>query len=269
VNLFKFQPGDSVFHRLDPRVKLLLVLSVSISIFTVNNLVMAAGAFLSLLLIWKVCGLPLRNLAKMFRVLIFLFVFITAVQAFFFPGRIIIIPLGTYSLTLEGILHGVMISLRVSILLSMIPLLTLTTETEDMVLGLVKVKLPYKYAYMATTALNMVPTFTEEYEAIKNAQLLRACTIFEEGKFKDKLRGYPSLVVPLVIGAMRRAQSMGVAMDARSFAVTKRRTYIRELVWQKRDTIGCILVVAAVCAMIVGNSLLNQSGIGVYAAYFA
>lgn len=274
MSTFQFCPGDSIFHKLDPRVKLLLILSVSIAIFSVSNLVVVSALFVVVFLVWLFCKLPIRNLAKMFKILIPFFIFLILIQALWYPGKYILVQplipaavpvIGGYGqISLDGILHGVMICLRLSVLMNLIPLLTTTTEIEAIVLGLVQTGLPYKFAYMATTAMNMVPTFVEEMNTIKNAQLLRACTVFEEGNLAQKIKAYPALIVPLVIGAMRRAQSMGIAMDARSFAVYKERTYINELVWHKKDTVALCMVILAVAGMIALNIVLNRLQIGVY-----
>lgn len=276
MNTFSYNPGDSLFHRLDPRTKLFLLLSVSIAIFSVTNLFLVAFMLLGVLLTWVFSGLPIKNLTGMFKVLIPFFVFLTLVQALWYPGKIIlvqplfpeVIPLigGYGQITLDGILHGIMIAIRMAVLMSLIPILTSTSEVEDIVLGLVKIGLPYKYAYMATTAMNMVPTFIDETNVIKNAQLLRACTAFEEGGFKEKMTAYPALIIPLVIGAMRRAQSLGVAMDARSFGVKKTRTYISDLHWETKDTIALVSIAFLVVGMVAFNIILNNLGIGIFEA---
>jgi energy-coupling factor transport system permease protein len=59
-----------------------------------------------------------------------------------------------------------------------------------------------------------------------NAQRLRGFTAFDRGRLFQKMKAFPTLVVPLVMGAMRRATLMGVAMDSRAFGSDKRRSYI-------------------------------------------
>jgi len=274
MNTFSYSPGESLFHRLDPRVKLFLLLLVSIVIFSVKNLFVVAVLLVLVMFTWTISKLPIKNLLGMFKILIPFFIFLILVQALWYPGKMIlvqplipeVIPLiGGYGhITLDGIFHGVMIATRMAVLMSLIPILTSTSEVEDIVLGLVKVGLPYKYAYMATTAMNMVPTFLDETTAVKNAQLLRGCTVFEEGKFKEKILAYPALLIPLVIGAMRRAHSMGVAMDARSFGIRKTRTYIGELYWGNKDTIAIVVIVLMVVIMLVSNTIMNNMGIGIF-----
>lgn len=43
------------------------------------------------------------------------------------------------------------------------------------------------------------------------------------------------LAVPLVVGAMRKAQMMGVSMDSRAFGCTKTRTYREDITFARSD----------------------------------
>jgi energy-coupling factor transport system permease protein len=68
---------------------------------------------------------------------------------------------------------------------------------------------------------------------------------FEKRKKKKKMKAYPGIVVPLVLNAMRKAQTASIAMDSRGFGVYKTRTWLEKSVMKKRDylflTTGIIL----------------------------
>ena len=119
----------------------------------------------------------------------------------------------------------------------MLPLISFTTPVQNFALGMVKIGLPYTLAYTMTTALNLVPLLQTETQVIVDAQKLRAMQTFEKGKLGEKLRAYPALVTPLVIGSMRRAQLMAVAMDSRAFGATKKRTYMEDITMDAVDWI--------------------------------
>jgi energy-coupling factor transport system permease protein len=117
--------------------------------------------------------------------------------------------------------------------------------------------LPYKLAYTLTTALNLVPILQTETGVIVDAQKLRAMQTFEKGKIGEKMRAYPALVTPLVIGSMRRAQLMAVAMDSRAFGASKSRTYLEDISLHFKDwafLIGSILFSAGV---VMASSMLK------------
>ena len=116
-----------------------------------------------------------------------------------------------------------------------LPCPDVTTTIEELALAMVKMGLSYKVAFTATTALNQLPILRSDILSIMNAQKLRGFTVFDTGKWYQKLKAFPTLVVPLVMGAMRRATLMGVAMDSRAFGSDTKRTYIMTIKTGPKD----------------------------------
>jgi energy-coupling factor transport system permease protein len=237
--LIQYVPGDTLFHRLDPRAKIVFMLLMAGLVLVVQRVWLAAVIWLTLLLLWRVARLPLRTLTDMGKALAGLALFLLVVQALFYPGEtslvypIIPTPVpvigGIGRITLEGVLFAVLVILRLLAVVLILPLVSLTTPIHLLTLGLVRLGLPYRVAYAMTTAINLIPVLQSEANVIADAQRLRAMQVFEKGRFWEKLRSYPALVTPLVIGAMRRAQLIAVAMDSRAFGAGKDRTYIQEI----------------------------------------
>lgn len=245
--LIEYYPGDSILHRLDPRVKIILLLLVTIMIFIVDNFIVLGILFFTMAVFWAIADLPLKMISTYVKFFMSLFVFLILLQSIFYAGETIIleplipepIPLlgGMGNITWEGILFGLLICLRVLTLISFLPLVTFTTPVEKLALSMIKMGVPYKIAFTMTTAINQLPILQAEITSIMNAQKLRGFTVFEEGSLFEKLKAYPALVVPLVIGAMRRSRMMGVAMDSRAFGAREERTYIEDIFMNKTDKI--------------------------------
>ena len=255
--------GKSFMHRLDPRVKIISLLIFGVFIFTTKNFIVISGLFGLVLVLWINAKIPISRITGMLKLLIPLMAMVAIMQAIFQPGEIIIIkplipkavPLigGLGHITWEGVRYGLILAYRLVTLILVMPLFTLTTDINSMSLGFVKLGLPYQVAYMATTALNMIPSLTEQVKTIMDAQKLRGSTVFEEGSLKDKLLAYPALVVPMVIGAMKKAMLIGVAMDARAFACDKKRTFVEVLHFRTKDGIA----MAVFLLYIVGLTVVN------------
>jgi energy-coupling factor transport system permease protein len=263
--LIQYVAGDSFFHRLDPRTKILFMLLVSSVVFVIQRIGLAAVVLLSLLLLWRAARLPATMLKDVSKALAGITIFLFVVQALFYPGETSLIypiiprevPLigGIGRITLEGILFAVLIALRLFSMVLILPLVSLTTPVQLLTLGLVRLGLPYRLASAMTTAINLIPVLQTEANVIVDAQRLRAMRVFEEGRFWDKLRSYPALVTPLVIGAMRRAQLIAVAMDSRAFGASKTRTYVQDIHMQATDWV--FLVATVLCtALVAGFSWL-------------
>jgi energy-coupling factor transport system permease protein len=68
-----------------------------------------------------------------------------------------------------------------------------------------------------------------------DAQRLRGAAAFEKGTVRQKLKAYRSLAIPLVLGAMRKAQYAGIAMDSRAFGAYRTRTWLTEIKMKRED----------------------------------
>ena len=262
-SLVAYYPGKSLIHTLDPRVKIVFMVIASTSIFTVQKIYIAAAILVVMFLLWMVARLPWSVLWGLIKTLLPIIGFLFLVQAVFYPGAtplvrpLIPIGSGIGQITLEGILFAVLLALRLVAMIIMLPLVSFTTPVQKFALGLVRMGMPYRLAFTTTTALNMVPILQAETGVIVDAQRLRAMQSFEKGKLGEKLRAYPALVTPLVIGSMRRAQLMAVAMDSRAFGASKTRTYMEDIHKQGRDWVFLVISILLVVAVSLASALLH------------
>lgn len=262
-SLIAYYPGDTFIHRLDPRAKIIFMVIVSTSIFMVQKIYIAGFILLVMVLLWILARLPASVLWGFMKILLPIIGFLFVVQAIFYPGTtplikpLIPIGKGIGQITLEGILFAVLLALRLMAMIIMLPLVSFTTPVQNFALGMVKMGLPYKLAYTLTTALNLVPILQTETGVIVDAQRLRAMQTFEKGKLGEKLRAYPALVTPLVIGSMRRAQLMAVAMDSRAFGASKKRTYLEDITLHFKDWVFLIGSILFSVGVVMASSLLK------------
>ena len=248
-----------LIYKLDPRTKILLVSLFAVLVFVVDKLPSAA-ALLLFLLVLRIAGkVPFRG-GKSAAYLSLLAAFMVILQILFGPGENYILkplfppsfPLigGWGSLKRDGLILGLVIACRLTALVILMPLLTATTAPEKIACGLASLRLNYRIAFIITTAFNLIPLFEEEGRLIMDAQKLRGMRVFEKRSFWAKLKAYPGIVVPLVLGAMRKAQAASVAMDARAFGVYGKRTWLDKPVMKTADYI-CIAVCVVFSAVLL------------------
>ena len=263
----QYIPGATFLHRLDPRSKIIFTLLITLLIFIIQDLLVAGAVLLILVLFWAVARLPFSAIAELGKAAIGVIGFLFVVQALLYPGETALIqpivprfiPLigGIGRVTLEGILFALLLALRLLAMIIVLPLISMTTPIHVFTLGLVRLGLPYRLAYTMTTALNLIPILQAEANVIVDAQRLRAFQVFEKGRFLDKLKAYPSLVTPLIIGAMRRAQLAAVAMDSRAFGASENRTYIQDIRMRPRDWAFIAFSVLCAAAAASANFLIR------------
>lgn len=264
-SLIECYSGQSLFHRLDPRVKIIFLLLFTTVIFIIQHIYLALVVLLTVIALWCVAGLPLRSMSGYFKMLGGILVFLFVVQATLYPGEVILIdpiipssvPLigGKGNITEEGILFGFFITTRLLTMVSILPLVSMTTPIDRLALGLVRLRLPYQLAYMITTALNLVPVLKAEAGVIMDAQRLRAFRTFEKGNPVAKMKAYPLLVTPLVIGAMHRAKLVAIAMESRGFGAKGERVYIEDIAMKPSDWVFIALTVLYCLVVLLANFL--------------
>jgi len=226
-----------LLDKIDPRSKLLFVFLLSFPVFLIDKIPAAVCLLLSLLVFRIAAKIPFRGIRHI-RNLSLLAVFIILMQTLLGAGeKFIVKPLfppsfpllgGSGSLKWEGLLFGLVIVCRLFALLLILPVLTETTPLEKIARSLCSFGFNYRTAFIFTAAFNMIPLFEEEGRLLMDAQRLRGARVFEKRSSFAKLKAYPGLVVPLVLGAMKKANSSSVAMDSRAFGVYKTRTWLEK-----------------------------------------
>jgi len=53
-----YYPGDSLFHKLDPRVKIIMLLCITLIIFILDDPIVITGVLLAMIAIWFYVRLP-------------------------------------------------------------------------------------------------------------------------------------------------------------------------------------------------------------------
>jgi energy-coupling factor transport system permease protein len=239
-----------VIYKIDTRIKIALTLLFTVLVFIVDKLPAAVLLLLSFLAVRLAGKIPIRGIKS----LVFLFLlaaFIILMQTIFGPGENYIVkplfppsfPLlgGFGSLKWEGFVFGITIACRLLALMFLLPILTETTPPYGIACGLASFGINYRAAFIITTAFNLIPLFEEEGRAIMDAQKLRGMSLFERRSFLAKMKAYPRLVVPLVLGAMRKAQVSSAAMDSRAFGVYKTRTWLDKPAMKVHDYL-CLVI---------------------------
>ena len=96
----------------------------------------------------------------------------------------------------EGLLFGLSVCCRLLIPMLAFQLVFMTSEPTDIVLGLVRIGIPYRVAFLFSTTFRFVPLLFQELEGMKEAQRLRGIDLDGIGMVR-KLVALARLLVPL------------------------------------------------------------------------
>lgn len=241
ITIGQYFPGDSIIHKLDPRIKIIIVGLFIASLFFIDSFFPYIFILFFIGTVIKVANLPVKFILKGLKPLMFIIFITLAINVFMTKGEVLF-EIGPLAVTKEGLSTAVFMALRLIFLITGTSLLTLTTSPIALTDGIEKLLSPFKkvglpaheLAMMMTIALRFIPTLLEETDKIMKAQMARGAD-FESGNILSRAKNLVPLLVPLFINAFRRADELATAMEARCYRGGDHRTRLNELKLKKSD----------------------------------
>ena len=162
------------------------------------------------------------------------------------------------TITLGGLQRAIFMMARILMLITGTFLLTYTTSPISLTDGLEallnplkKIKVPvHELSMMMCIALRFIPTLIEETDKIMCAQKARGAD-FENGSLMERAKALVPILVPLFIGAFRRADELATAMECRCYQGGEGRTKMKLLRYHREDFFS-FGIGAALIALVVG-----------------
>ena len=252
-NATSYNPRITPVHRIDARVKIVLVVAYSIALFFVQTwsglglfaIVLALAVAASRLRLLE-C---IRQLIPLLLILSFTLIAnsfsfdvssaaelygIGAVSSGVFQEMQPVALIGTFGFVPAGFARGCFYVLRIAFLLCASLVLVTTTSTSELshairrfLVPLERFGLPvHDIATTISIALRFIPVTVDEFNAVRMAQASRGAD-FEGGGLIGKLKMWGTVLIPMFVGLFRRAERLATAMDARCYGMGKT-TYLNQ-----------------------------------------
>ena len=242
ITLGQFFPGSSFIHRLDPRTKLIMLVVYIVALFVAVSWISYAVIFFFLALCVVVSRIPLKNLLRGMKPLLIILILTGLLNLFLTDGKTVWLQFWVITITKEGVVRAVLMLARIMMLVSGTFLLTYTTSPialtdglESLLSPLKKIKLPvHELSMMMCIALRFIPTLIEETDKIMSAQKARGAD-FETGNILKRVKALVPILIPLFIGAFRRADELATAMECRCYHGGEGRTKMKLLRYSRWD----------------------------------
>ncbi len=239
ITLGQYFPGNSLIHRMDPRMKVLLTLVFIVFIFIATNFQGLGLMILMMVTVLRLSEVPLRQYLKSLKAVLFIVAFTFVLNLFYGGGPTVWqcrFPHFTMRITEGGISNAVFVAVRIFSLILFSSVLTFTTSPTQLTDAMERLMKPLKVfhvkvheiAMMMTIALRFVPTLLEETDKIMNAQKARGADL-ESGGFMQRVKSLIPILIPLFVSSFRRAYDLAMAMECRCYHGGEGRTKMKQL----------------------------------------
>ncbi|MBD3187814.1 hypothetical protein GF325_13345 [Candidatus Bathyarchaeota archaeon] len=253
---FKYKPGNSLFHSLNPVSKMIGLGCMTGIVLVQDSLILLFILLLAILTVARVIGFRIIPIMKRLKwVLLF--------TACMIPLNILFNASSNENdIILFYVLENhemfpirrlaVYFTLRTAVLIFLLLMSTLiflaTTTQADLVRGMIVLGLPYTLGYSLSVALRYIPLIQHDATQVMLAQKARGLSRENAKGIMKVLRLIKERLITTLLLVLKRGQSTAKSLELRGFGHDKKRTYFKRFSWRKRDI--ATVVVAACCLLV-------------------
>lgn len=252
----RYIPGDSIIHQLDPRIKILSILVVSLLVFFVSTLGGLILVTFWMMVIGFTSGIHPFFFFRMLLKIWFFFAMIVFFQLFHGSGMVLVEMPFHLRITSGGVNQAIFLSLRLILLVYASLLLSATTTPLRFVGGIEGIlsglRLSKSWVHDLSMAMGIamrfVPTMQMEWQHLIKAQKSRGVPL-DHGGWSQRMRHLFSVLIPLIGQTIRTAEGLEKAMRARCYEGSDGRSRFEPLQIHRHDILfslvhGSVLTVA-------------------------
>ncbi|MCQ2455275.1 MAG: energy-coupling factor transporter transmembrane protein EcfT [Clostridia bacterium] len=253
---------SSIIHKLDARIKMILLILQIVFIFLANNLISLSVAFGFVLLIILLSKVPLRMYLKNLKAILPIILFTAIINLFYGNEGRELFSFWKITVTSGGVINSIFLTARIVLLIIISSVLTYTTTPNDLTDAIERLLSPLRFlglknavhtlAMMMTIALRFIPTLVEETQKIMNAQKARGVD-FENGKLKERINALIPILIPLLISSVRRAYELAEAMECRCYNGAEGRKRMKQFKIRYYDILSALISVVFCLGIIFVN----------------
>jgi energy-coupling factor transport system permease protein len=243
-----YVPGRSRLHRLDPRVKLIIVAAWGVVLFFWLSLALLIAALVAIHVALLAAGYPRERLQTIWRAIAVLLALIVVIWPLFDRGGDVWFSLGPIDITRQGVLRGIVNATRIAGINFLFILWVGTTGPRELVRGFVRLGLPFRWGMALTIGLRFIPTFAGTWVTVSDAQQARGLVL--EGWWFRKARLMMPIFVAALVSAFRSSEQMAMTLESRGFGASRTRTTFRDIVMRREDWVTLALTVVVTATLL-------------------
>ena len=248
----QYRLDESWLHDLHPLTKLGWLLGITVGSLLVSTPWYPALVVLGLWGAARTARIKPAREMRGWRLLLVTSAAFFALQALFTRSGAVLVdlhPAVGLRITDEGLRRGILVASRFVAVIMASQLFVLTTDPSVLAYALMRAGLPYRYGFALVTAIRLAPLFELEANTIYQAQLARGVR-YDGSLFRRIIEVLRQMLLPLLVGALRRAEHLAISMEGRQFGRYRQRTFLRETHMRRADHAALAALLALVAVTI-------------------
>ncbi|MBQ6395324.1 MAG: energy-coupling factor transporter transmembrane protein EcfT [Atopobiaceae bacterium] len=258
LTLGQYWRADSPIHRLDPRAKLLCSLVLIIVSFIIRTPLQLAFAVIGIVALLVASKVPASKVMDSVKPIVMLMLVLSIFNLLWTQTGTQLIALGPLRITIDGVWAAIVYTARVVIAMLVGALVLLTTTPTRLTDALDALFAPFsaiglpghEIAMVIALTLRFVPTMAEETAQITDAQTARGGGV-AEGSAAKRIRSIGPILIALFAAALRHAQNLSRALDARCYEGGASRSHFHPLAFAPRDAVACAITCVSVIILVL------------------
>lgn len=208
-----FASGDSFIHRIDPRMRLICAMAITLPVALLNSIDPALITLATGVLFVLMARLPLSNVLKRLCVINVFILFLWLFLPFSQPGETIW-SVGPFNVSREGIALALLITVKSNGIVLTLMALMGTIAIQDLGPAMQQLKIPNKLCHILLFTYRYIFVIHQEYTTMRRSMLARG---FKPKTNSHTYRSYAWLVGMLLVKSWDRAERVHGAMRCRGF----------------------------------------------------
>ena len=234
ITIGQYFPGNSLLHKMDPRMKMVLILLLMITVFLCKNY-LSLGLMIAFTLVMVLISKIKPKVILKGMKPILLIVMITTLLNLFYGSGEPLVKFWIFKITLSGINNALFMAARITLLVVIGLMLTYTTTPTALTDAMESLLKPlhkafkldvHSLAMTMTIALRFIPTLIEEVDKIMSAQKSRGADM-ETGSLVKRAKAIVPVLIQLFVSSFKRANELAYAMECRCYRGGEGRTKMK------------------------------------------
>ncbi|MFZ5878343.1 MAG: energy-coupling factor transporter transmembrane component T family protein [Chloroflexota bacterium] len=221
----QFIDNGSIFNRMDALSKIVwVVLVILIALQLQTNTARVLTLAMLLVTTFILARVPLRSFLQSAPIILVMGSLLFLVQLLTVPSTETI-HIGTMEFGQAGFDKGLQFFLRVTTIVLTSFIFVWTTNIHDLMVGLVRIGMPYRFAFAVFMSLRFLPIIQQEVDAVQAAHAIRGRAA--RSPIAHRFRLWQRYLFTVIVNGLRKAENTALAIESRGFGAYPTRTYVK------------------------------------------